>query len=329
MLREFQSICITSSPDKERSVVEGPFHFDPITLTSALRIATTYDHPALRNFAIKHLENALLSAVERIRLAREFGLPSWEEPAYVELCNRDEAVTKEEASVLGLDAFVHVARIREKEQRRRGREVDCAAESDKECAMGEEPATNSSGTKGKGKDENGSTSVTPELDVSVGEQDQAKKMLTETNKKGEGELYVAGGDCILISPPFAVRQVGTIPTSSFIGVETTGTHWRSHSLDTLVLDVPGCECTRFAGRRCALPPCVASVIKHLQTQQLAHNAGISNLESTIGHAKPVLTPFATPEPQVDLDSDEPSQTGYVEEEVRKWLAGIEFHPMIA
>lgn len=115
-------------------MVDGPFEFDPPTLVSALRIATVYDHPNLRSFAIKHLENASLGAVERIHIAREFGLASWEGPAYIELCERDEAITKEEASVLGIDAFVHVAKIREVEQRRRGRFVD-AAESVEEDGL--------------------------------------------------------------------------------------------------------------------------------------------------------------------------------------------------
>ncbi|KAF8592836.1 hypothetical protein BDV93DRAFT_517049, partial [Ceratobasidium sp. AG-I] len=101
------------------SVIEEPSEFDSLILTSALRLATTYDYPALRTFAIKRLQEASLSAVDRIRLAREFALASWEEPAYIELCERDEAITTSEAGILGLDAFVHLAKIREKEQRRR------------------------------------------------------------------------------------------------------------------------------------------------------------------------------------------------------------------
>lgn len=83
----------------------------------------------MRTFAIKRLQDASLSAVDRIRLAREFGLSSWEEPAYVELCERDEAVTIFEARVLGLDALVQLGRIREKEQRRRGRDIDAVAQN--------------------------------------------------------------------------------------------------------------------------------------------------------------------------------------------------------
>ncbi|KAF8593195.1 hypothetical protein BDV93DRAFT_399195, partial [Ceratobasidium sp. AG-I] len=76
-------------------------------------LATKYDYPALRTFAITNLENTALSPVERIRLAREFDIPSWEEPAYLELCERDEALTMLEAGVLGLEVVVHVVAIRE------------------------------------------------------------------------------------------------------------------------------------------------------------------------------------------------------------------------
>ncbi|KAG8696263.1 hypothetical protein FRC11_000868 [Ceratobasidium sp. 423] len=104
------------------TMLEGPFEFDTPTLVSALHIATEYDYPALRKYAIRHLERAELTAIKRIELARKFGLASWEKPAYVELCSRDEAITEVEANILGMAAFVRVAKIREKEQRRRTRE---------------------------------------------------------------------------------------------------------------------------------------------------------------------------------------------------------------
>lgn len=75
-----------------------------------------YDYPALHTFAIKRLQDASLSAVDRVRFACEFGLSSWEEPAYVELCERDEAITMVEAKVLGLKALVKLARIQDMEQ---------------------------------------------------------------------------------------------------------------------------------------------------------------------------------------------------------------------
>lgn len=114
----------SSTTNRSPSVIQDNSEFNPPTLTSALRIATIYNYPALRTFAIRRLERASLSAIDRIRLAREFRLPSWEEPAYVELREWDEAITTSEASVLGLKTFVQLARIREQEQRRRGRDID-------------------------------------------------------------------------------------------------------------------------------------------------------------------------------------------------------------
>lgn len=114
-------------------MLEGPFEFDTSILVSALRIATAYDYPDLYSYAIKHLECAKLVAIERIKIAREFELTAWEEPAYVELCERDEPITNEEASALGMDTFVHIAGIREREQRRRGREIDVCKERETGC----------------------------------------------------------------------------------------------------------------------------------------------------------------------------------------------------
>jgi hypothetical protein len=119
-------------------VVDGPFEFDPQVLTSALRIATAYDYPGLRTFAIANLEKVSLSAVERIRLAREFGLASWEGPAYAELHERDEAITIEEATVLGLDAFVRVAKAREQELRRKDKDADPIDKRGAEAAEGQQ-----------------------------------------------------------------------------------------------------------------------------------------------------------------------------------------------
>ncbi|CAE6470864.1 unnamed protein product [Rhizoctonia solani] len=112
------------------TTLEGPFEFDTPTLVSALHVATDYEYPALRDYAIRLLERAELPAIKRIEIARRFGLPSWEEPAYWDLCNRDESITEEEASILGISAFVRVANIREKEQRRRGREIDLEREEE-------------------------------------------------------------------------------------------------------------------------------------------------------------------------------------------------------
>ena len=66
--------------------------------------------------------------MDRIRLAREFDIPSWEEPAYLTLCERDEPLTMSESEVLGLKAVLHVGIVRERELRRRLKEAEAKTE---------------------------------------------------------------------------------------------------------------------------------------------------------------------------------------------------------
>ncbi|KAF8605116.1 hypothetical protein BDV93DRAFT_605605 [Ceratobasidium sp. AG-I] len=100
------------------SVVSGPPKFDTDILTSALRVATVFDYPELREFALSSLENANFAPIDRIRLSDELSLPQWEKPAFAELCQRKEPVSIPEAQVLGIERFTQIARIREMEQRR-------------------------------------------------------------------------------------------------------------------------------------------------------------------------------------------------------------------
>ncbi|QRV76222.1 hypothetical protein RhiJN_19057 [Ceratobasidium sp. AG-Ba] len=101
------------------SGVTGSLVFSASILRSTLRIATVYNYPGLREFAIAGLEKLGLSAIERIQLSDEFLLPSWEKSAFTELCRRPDPITPSEAQLLGVDRLVEVARIREAEQHRK------------------------------------------------------------------------------------------------------------------------------------------------------------------------------------------------------------------
>ncbi|KAH7339693.1 hypothetical protein B0J17DRAFT_371376 [Rhizoctonia solani] len=59
-----------------------------------------------------------LPAIQRIQLSDEFLLPTWETPAFTELCGRVEPISPAEAEVLGMARFVEIARIREAERTR-------------------------------------------------------------------------------------------------------------------------------------------------------------------------------------------------------------------
>ncbi|CAE6463397.1 unnamed protein product [Rhizoctonia solani] len=119
------------------TVIDGPFHFEPTILVSALRISTAYDFPNLRNYAIRELEKACLGAIQRIQIAREFDLASWEAPAYSELSKRETPLTQEEAEILGFSAFAMVAQAREEESLRRGKTLG-KQEIMKEIKLGHE-----------------------------------------------------------------------------------------------------------------------------------------------------------------------------------------------
>ncbi|KAG8698765.1 hypothetical protein FRC11_014176 [Ceratobasidium sp. 423] len=100
------------------SHIDGIPDFDPNIMTSTLRISSAFGYPSLRKFAISKLEEMNLRAIQRIQLSDEFSLPSFETPAFTELCSRREPITIEEASVLGISRFVEIARIREEERTR-------------------------------------------------------------------------------------------------------------------------------------------------------------------------------------------------------------------
>ncbi|CAE7069250.1 unnamed protein product, partial [Rhizoctonia solani] len=100
------------------SHIDGVPDFSSSTLTSTLRIASLFDYPALRKFAISKLEEMNMPAIQRIQLSDEFTLPSWETPAFSELCSRKESISQAEAEILGMNRFVEIARIRETERAR-------------------------------------------------------------------------------------------------------------------------------------------------------------------------------------------------------------------
>ncbi|CAE7192391.1 unnamed protein product, partial [Rhizoctonia solani] len=94
------------------SHIDGIPDFSSSTLTSTLRIASLFDYPALRNFAISKLEGMNIPAIQRIQLSDEFTLPSWETPAFSELCSRKEPISQAEAEILGMKRFVEIERLR-------------------------------------------------------------------------------------------------------------------------------------------------------------------------------------------------------------------------
>ncbi|KAF8599378.1 hypothetical protein BDV93DRAFT_609335 [Ceratobasidium sp. AG-I] len=318
------------------SVIEERSEFDPPTLTSALRLATTYDYPALRTFVIKRLQDASLSAIDRIRLAREFGLSTWEEPAYIELCERDEALTTPEASVLGLNAFVELARIREKEQRRRGRFIDAVMEGDDnerlpkglqalegglEAARSTPLATTDSPlSKSQKKKMRRSTEFAAALVTKAND----GKAEPQVNQNQEAKVKEAEKE-----------SVETSMKPCFINTATPETHDDGQrTLDTVVIELAVDDCTcQFQPRPvwngcqwvlqkkkqciCKLPACAVRAFKDLQTRQIAHASSIAQLESVVTQLQ--TPPAPPPQDPADYMSAEPIASESIQEEVRKWL----------
>lgn len=97
----------------------------------------------------------------------------------------------------------------------------------------------------------------------------------------------------------------------------------------LRLQVPGCVCKVDYGSGniqdciCKLQPCTIRAFKNLQTLQLTHTNTISKLETTMEQFQVALSSLGTsPGPHIELDSDGAVYTGFVQEEVHKWLVGV-------
>ncbi|KAJ1311822.1 hypothetical protein OPQ81_010283 [Rhizoctonia solani] len=237
------------------SVVMGPFIFDCNTLISTLRVATTYEYHSLRDFCIQYLETLELDAVKRIDIARKFHLPSWEGPAYHELAMRDEPITREEANIIGLDAFVNIAEMREKEQRRRGKEIDAISrEQDARTSFPAPPAGEllmQDTTIGNGPQEDGPHEVPTCIHPPQSDQQVTKDIVTRVDNNG--------------------AEIGP----SFLNVELSGVYDRKPPYGHGI-EMPGCECRfinngRTEDRKCAALPCTISAFKSIQVQQLAMN----------------------------------------------------------
>ncbi|KAG8685642.1 hypothetical protein FRC09_014618 [Ceratobasidium sp. 395] len=109
-MKDFQNVLRISYASFDSLV-----RFDPGTpaLISALRIATIYDHPQLRAFAIRQLEAKRLRMLDYLRLARDFDVPDWEKSALNYLVSRESPITEAEAEILGTKLFVAIVIRRE------------------------------------------------------------------------------------------------------------------------------------------------------------------------------------------------------------------------
>jgi hypothetical protein len=89
-----------------------------------------------KKFAFQALEHAVMPSVDKIELAIRCCVPTWLEPAYVDLCTREDPLTLEEASRLQLDKYFALTQIRERLSRDRRFDVVSAVRHSRELQTG-------------------------------------------------------------------------------------------------------------------------------------------------------------------------------------------------
>ncbi|KAG8762210.1 hypothetical protein FRC12_009145 [Ceratobasidium sp. 428] len=85
------------------------------TLVTALVFATRYEHPRLRQYAIRIMESRQdeIPPMKRIQLSRVHNLPKWQPGAIDDLAKREQILTLKEANELGAELFADVCSRRE------------------------------------------------------------------------------------------------------------------------------------------------------------------------------------------------------------------------
>ena len=90
----------TYQPDPEASLI-----------IPAFRLANMWNFAELRAYLVP-LAEKVLDDIDKIIFAREFGVKDWLAPAHVRLCQREEPLTSDEASKLGVDSLLLIHRIK-------------------------------------------------------------------------------------------------------------------------------------------------------------------------------------------------------------------------
>jgi len=81
--------------------------------THLLSISDQFEMEKVHKRAIRELESMKLDPVDRIVLAMEHNVPEWLDPAYVELCEREDPLHEGEAERVGLNVTVKLSWARE------------------------------------------------------------------------------------------------------------------------------------------------------------------------------------------------------------------------
>ncbi|KAF8598505.1 hypothetical protein BDV93DRAFT_526688 [Ceratobasidium sp. AG-I] len=90
----------TYQPDPEASLI-----------IPAFRLANMWNFAELRAYLVP-LAEKVLDDIDKIIFAREFEVRDWLAPAHIRLCQRQEPLTSDEASKLGVDSLLLIHRIK-------------------------------------------------------------------------------------------------------------------------------------------------------------------------------------------------------------------------
>jgi len=85
--------------------------------SAVLHLSTMWAFDKVRDLAIDQIDGLTQPAMDRLDLAMKCQVSKWLEPAYVELCTREELLTLEDAERLGIRRFCALSQIREKRGR--------------------------------------------------------------------------------------------------------------------------------------------------------------------------------------------------------------------
>ncbi|KAG8707364.1 hypothetical protein FRC09_001866 [Ceratobasidium sp. 395] len=85
---------------------------NPSIVVPAFRLANMWKFEELCSY-LNPLAERVLGQADKIAFARQFNITEWLVPAHVKLCLRQERITAQEASKVGLDSLLFISRFRE------------------------------------------------------------------------------------------------------------------------------------------------------------------------------------------------------------------------
>lgn len=218
-----------------------------------------------------------------------------------------------------------MGRIREKEQRRRGKEVDAAEEPRVGTIDGQADGTGVIDAAAALAKAEPATSTTTSIaldnkkeeELRVAEEAGERCMRMDRFGGADGEVFTFCFQGEMIFKPgfigFPERSPQELLSNHF---------YRCEKRNKIELDVTDCECSMIdpLGNKmvcqCKLPPCAVSAFKQLQTQQTIHKRNMSALKTTIDQVQAAMSnPKAAVESVLTLHT----RSGTLQDDVRRWL----------